>query len=115
MKNRKGVIKEKDKNPKIYKDSVDIVESHDGKLEYIYPDYEFRNDRGEYHCEDGPAVIWANGDKFWYKNGLRHRLDGPAIIYSNGDIYWYINGVKISDEEINIRNRKAKLEKILFF
>jgi len=66
------------------------------------------------HREDGPAVIWANGTQYWYRNnklhrelgpaiivpcgaqewyqnGLRHREDGPAIVYADGTQCWYYN------------------------
>jgi hypothetical protein len=45
----------------------------------------------ELHREDGPALIYVNGDKFWYKNGKLHREEEPAVIYSNGDKFWYKN------------------------
>ena len=32
----------------------------------------FRNDAGKIHREDGPAVIWSNGDKLWCINGNRY-------------------------------------------
>ena len=41
------------------------------------------------HCEDGPAIEWADGDKEWYLNGKLHREDGPAIEYANGTRFWY--------------------------
>ena len=47
---------------------------------------------GKRHREDGPAVEFANGDKFWYKNGECHREDGPAIERTNGSTEWYRNG-----------------------
>lgn len=47
---------------------------------------------GQLHREDGPAIIWANGDKHWYKNGKCHRKDGPAIIREDGSLEWYKNG-----------------------
>ena len=50
------------------------------------------NKEGQYHCVDGPAVIYKCGDKFWYLNGKRHRENGPAIELNNGDKYWYLNG-----------------------
>jgi hypothetical protein len=31
--------------------------------------FSWRNEKGELHCEDGPAVEYANGDKDWYLNG----------------------------------------------
>lgn len=30
---------------------------------------EWRNEKGELHREDGPAVEWVNGGKSWYING----------------------------------------------
>ena len=43
--------------------------------------------------EDLPAIIYADGSKFWYKNGQLHREgDLPAEIYANGSKYWYKNG-----------------------
>jgi hypothetical protein len=90
----------------------------------VLPDgtIEYRNDKGEYHREDGPAVEWnnstkewyingklhredgpaieySNGTKFWYLNGKRHRTDGPAVIWEDGDKWWYINGTTYSEEE----------------
>jgi hypothetical protein len=42
--------------------------------------------------EDKPAIIYANGDKYWCINDKRHRVnDLPAIICANGDKYWYIS------------------------
>jgi len=53
------------------------------------------NSQGQLHREDGPAVIWPNGGKFWFKNGLSHREDGPADEYGNGKKHWYIEGKRI--------------------
>ena len=76
---------------------------------------EYRSKVGELHREDGPAIEFSNGDKFWYidgkkhredgpaiycpncykewwVNGKRHREDGPAVEYSNGEKHWYLNG-----------------------
>jgi len=47
---------------------------------------------GKYHREDGPAAEYADGRKSWYINGKPHREDGPAIEFANGDKYWYIDG-----------------------
>ena len=44
------------------------------------------------HRENGPAVEWTNGDKFWYLDGRSHRPDGPACEYANGDKHWYEHG-----------------------
>jgi FtsP/CotA-like multicopper oxidase with cupredoxin domain len=52
------------------------------------------------HREDGPALEWYDGSKFWAINGKYHRLDGPAIEWANGDKSWYINGKKLSKSEV---------------
>ena len=51
---------------------------------------------GNYHREDGPAVILPDGTEHWYLNDVRHRIGGPAIIYPNGFQEWYEYGEKIS-------------------
>jgi len=78
---------------------------------------DYRNEKGEYHREDGPAYIcptyqaWyqnnkrhrkdgpaiidsSNGYQAWYQNGKLHREDGPAIIFPNTSTFWYQNGKK---------------------
>ena len=41
------------------------------------------------HRENGPAIEYANSDKFWLQNGLLHRTDGPAIEWSYGAKSWW--------------------------
>jgi len=67
------------KNPEINKDGDEI----------------WRNERGEFHRTDGPAVIWKDGTEFWYQNDLQHRTDGPAVIWGTGKEYWFINDKSI--------------------
>jgi len=51
---------------------------------------EYKNEQGELHNENGPAVIDDNYQA-WYRNGKLHRTDGPAVI--DGDIQvWYLDG-----------------------
>jgi hypothetical protein len=57
-----------------------------------YGDKVWRNEQGQLHREDGPAIEWANGGKYWYLNGKRHREDGPALEYIDGSKSWYLNG-----------------------
>ena len=46
--------------------------------------------------------ITEDGYERWcLPNGKWHREDGPAIIYSNGEQRWYINGTNITPEVIN--------------
>jgi hypothetical protein len=47
---------------------------------------------GKYHREDGPAVENVSGYKEWWVNGKQHRLDGPAVEYTNGHKEWWVNG-----------------------
>jgi len=48
-----------------------------------------------FHREDGPAIEYADGSKFWFNHGYLHRLDGSAIEAFNGDKYWYYHGKHI--------------------
>lgn len=61
---------------------------------------------GILHREDGPAVIYTNGDEEWIKYGKFHREDGPAVIKEDGRNYWYIHGVPVRTfEEYQLRSR----------
>ena len=59
------------------------------------------------HREDGPAIIYANGDKEWYFNGECHREDGPAVIWTKGNKFYYLNNQNLSKEEY-IEHIKSK-------
>ena len=55
---------------------------------------------GQLSRKDGPAVIYADGDKFWFRTGSIYRAnDLPAIEYANGDKAWYINGTIMTEQE----------------
>ena len=49
------------------------------------------NQYGQKHRENGlPAIEYANGSKYWYKNGKLHRENGlPAIEFFDGEETWY--------------------------
>ena len=64
---------------------------------------------GKFHREDGPAVEYTNGSKSWYINGKRHREDGPACEYANGGKFWYINGKELTEKEFNARMNPVEL------
>ena len=53
----------------------------------------YYNHAGQLHREEGPAVIWANGDCDWYYNGQLHRVGGPAVVWGSCAHSWYHNGV----------------------
>lgn len=45
----------------------------------------YYNDRGDIHREDGPAIIYPTGKKYWKKNGLSPKgNNGPHTRNSNG-------------------------------
>jgi len=55
--------------------------------------------KGNFHREDGPAIIWANGFQAWYNNGQFHREDGPAVVWPNGAKEWYLNNEYYTEED----------------
>jgi hypothetical protein len=72
------------------------------------------NKSNQLHREDGPAVEYASGYKFYYINGKCHREDGPAVKYvigsvgfENGDKLYYINGKLLTEQEFKARDGKT--------
>src|ERR1035437_355134 len=47
---------------------------------------------------EGLAVD-AEGTQRWYKRGHPHREDGPAVVYTNGEIEWWVEGKMLNLEE----------------
>ena len=43
--------------------------------------------------------VFDSGNKAWYLNDELHREDGPAIEYANGVKYWYLNGKHLTEAE----------------
>jgi hypothetical protein len=63
---------------------------------------------GRTHRDDGPAMEWADGTKAWFRNGERHRDGGPAIEYPDGAEHWYLHGRLLDAQEIAaLRDRPA--------
>jgi len=64
---------------------------------------------GKRHREDGPAAEFRGGRKEWYVGGKRHREDGPAIVFANGERQWFVEGRKFTEEghaaEMKRRNK----------
>jgi hypothetical protein len=47
---------------------------------------------------------------------VRHREDGPAIEYANGKRYWFLNGEQVTEEEVMKPTKElivAEIEKLL--
>lgn len=73
---------------------TDIITNHMGPAD-IWKDGTKRWFRdGKLHRLDGPAVEASNGTKQWIVEGNYHREDGPAIEYANGDAEWFKNGLR---------------------
>lgn len=51
--------------------------------------------------DDAPAIIYSNGDKYWYKEGKRHRENGPAFITFPGYREYYYNGALLPKIKTN--------------
>jgi len=66
------------------KETLTIEEDEEGTITY-------RNASGQLHNPDGPAIIYADGYKFYYINGKLHNPDGPAVIWPDGSKEYYIN------------------------
>jgi hypothetical protein len=52
-------------------------------------------------CIKYEVIVYPNGDKAWFLNGLRHREDGPAEEYSTGTKAWCLNNESLTEEEFN--------------
>jgi hypothetical protein len=74
---------------------------------------EYKNELGQLHREDGPAIEYSNGDKFWYINGLRHREDGPAVEWSDGDKWWYLNDIHYKEDQYHQELINIKLKRLI--
>ena len=55
------------------------------------------NAQDQLHRDEGPAVEYASGTKYWFQNGQYHRLDGPAVEWVNGDKSWYIKDQELTE------------------
>jgi hypothetical protein len=70
---------------------------------------EWRDEKVEYHRENGPASICYRSDgsirtEYFYLNGVQHRELGPAFIFyrADGSIIWedfYLNGESLGREK----------------
>ena len=48
-----------------------------------------------------PAAIWANGNQYWYKDGLLHgENDLPAVTHFTGLKEWYKDGKRHRDNDL---------------
>jgi len=60
------------------------------------------------------SYVHEDGDISWYnESGQYHRDDGPAVIESNGDTYWRIHGETLSFAEWCKKTRKSDEAKMM--
>ena len=76
----------------------------------VYDDRtEWRNLDDELHRENGPAMEYVNGDKYYWKDGLLHRLDGPAQEAASGSYKaYFIEGKWYTEEQFLATIEKMK-------
>jgi len=46
----------------------------------------------------------------WYLKNKLHREDGPAIEYANGDKYWYLNSQYLTEAQFNARTKQPSCD-----
>ncbi len=49
-------------------------------------------DNNEHNLQGVSCIEYVSGDKWWYKNGKIYREDGPAIEFSDGRKFWFVGG-----------------------
>ena len=54
-------------------------------------------------------IIDSDNTIYYYLNGFYHREDGPAVIFVKGNKYWYINGNNITEKVNNWLNGKTNI------
>lgn len=64
-----------------------------------YGEQIWRDADDKWHREDGPAVIYADGEAVWFRHGHKHRDDGPSTIFPDGSVNWCLNGNMYSFED----------------
>lgn len=42
----------------------------------------------------------ANGVQFWYKDGSLHNEEGPAVIYPDGTKEYWLNGIEVKEKTL---------------
>lgn len=98
------------KNKTVYKNEKGQFHREDGPaVEYAGGDKQWWVD-GQLNRTDGPAVENSNGCKEWWVKGRLHRTDGPAIEFANGRKSWYIEGEPLSESEFNRRTKQTSYE-----
>ena len=76
------------------------------------------NEKGQYHKDNGPAIILNSGTIIYAQNGLRHNSNGPAVEWKTGEKQWFYNGKEFEFknwlEETNISDEEKLKLKLQF-
>ena len=72
-----------------------------GKMQKIMRKYGYEeihlDKKGRFHCDGGPALVYPDGEKRWYRNGKEHNDNGPAVVWADGTKWWYQHGLLHND------------------
>lgn len=60
-------------------------------------------DQGRLHREEGPAVEYDDGAKWWFRDGHFHRDDGPAV--EDGGVRQHVLDGRVAREEFEADGR----------
>jgi hypothetical protein len=91
-------VKVTDKITRWYNESNQLHRENGPAIKYANGD-KFYLINGKLHREDGPAVEDADGYMAYYINDKLHREDGPAVEWADGSKLYYINGKKLTEQE----------------
>lgn len=85
-------------NGKIVDDVTFNYSTEDGVYEDSFGNVVHRRN-GWPDREDGPALVYSNGQKEYIRNGQRHRNphEGPAVIFPNGKGDYWEHGRRLKD------------------
>lgn len=78
-----------------------------------FGDKVWRNSKGQFHREDGPAIINEGCYREWLINDKIHRENGPAVEWNNGYKEWYLNDIRYTEEEYKRKMRFKKISDLL--
>jgi len=58
------------------------------------------------------VTVYIDRTEWFNIQGQRHREDGPAIEYANGSRFWYLNGKAISEKEFYLKPKTYEGEEV---
>ena len=57
------------------------------------------DDKGNFHREDGPAEVYADDSRLWWRHGDFHFAHGPSDVYADGTLEWYEDNTWLRERE----------------